>query len=119
MPALSLRRCGGISVVSVYVPNGREVPSEFYDRKLEWFERLAEWVDTHHRPTDPLVITGDFNVAPEDRDVWSMKAFEGSTHVTDPERAAVARLEGLGARRRVPPGLRPGRALQLLGLPRR
>jgi len=88
--------CGGIRVVSVYVPNGREVPSEFYDRKLEWFERLAEWVDATFTPADPLVIMGDFNVAPEDRDVWSMKAFQGATHVTEPERAAVRRLEDWG-----------------------
>ena len=88
--------CGGVRIVSVYVPNGREVPSEFYDRKLEWFERLAEWVDAHHTPSDPLVILGDFNVAPEDRDVWSPAAFAGSTHVTAPERAAVARLEAWG-----------------------
>ena len=65
----------------------------FYDRKLVWFERLAEWCETNHSPTDPLVVTGDFNVAPEDRDVWSMKACRGSTHVTAPERAAVERLE--------------------------
>jgi len=88
--------CGGIRVVSVYVPNGREVPSEFYDRKLEWFERLAEWVDGGFTPADPLVIMGDFNVAPEDRDVWSPKAFQGATHVTEPERAAVRRLEDWG-----------------------
>ncbi|MBK5289174.1 MAG: exodeoxyribonuclease III [Acidimicrobiia bacterium] len=88
--------CGGIRISSVYVPNGREVPSEFYDRKLEWFERLAEWLDAHHTPKDSVVITGDFNVAPEDKDVWSMKAFAGSTHVTEPERAAVRRLEEWG-----------------------
>ncbi|MBM3674149.1 MAG: exodeoxyribonuclease III [Actinobacteria bacterium] len=88
--------CGGIRIVSVYVPNGREVPSEFYDRKLEWFERLAEWVESQHSSDDPLMILGDFNVAPEDRDVWSPKAFVGSTHVTEPERAAVRRLEEWG-----------------------
>src|SRR6478736_2341649 len=42
--------CGGVRVVSVYVPNGREVGTEFYDRKLEWFERLAEWVDREFTP---------------------------------------------------------------------
>ena len=88
--------CGGIRIVSVYVPNGREVPSEFYDRKLVWFERLAEWLDANHAPADPVIITGDFNVAPEDRDVWSATAFVGSTHVTEPERAAVKRLEDWG-----------------------
>ena len=88
--------CGGIRVVSVYVPNGREVPSEFYDRKLAWFDRLAEWLEAHHGAKDPMVVTGDFNVAPEDRDVWSTAAFVGSTHVTEPERAAIKRLEHWG-----------------------
>ena len=94
--------CGGIRVVSVYVPNGREVPSEFYDRKLEWFERLAEWVDRAFTPDDPLVIMGDFNVAPEDRDVWSMKAFAGR-HPRDRARAGRGPpARGVGPRRRVP-----------------
>ena len=88
--------CGGIRVVSVYVPNGREVPSEFYDRKLAWFDRLSEWLESHHSAKDSVVVTGDFNVAPEDRDVWSTAAFVGSTHVTEPERAAIKRLEHWG-----------------------
>lgn len=88
--------CGGIRFVNVYVPNGREVPSEFYDRKLQWFDCLSTWIDGGARPTDPLVVMGDFNVAPEDRDLWSPKAFEGSTHVTPQERAAVTRLHEWG-----------------------
>jgi len=88
--------CAGIRVVSVYVPNGRSVPSEFYDRKLVWFERLAEWVDDCFTPKDPVVVLGDFNVAPEDRDLWSREAFVGATHVTEPERAAVRRLVDWG-----------------------
>jgi exodeoxyribonuclease-3 len=87
---------GGIRFVSLYVPNGREVPSEFYDRKLQWFGVLHDWVAAHHAPQDPLVLIGDFNVAPADRDVWDPKAFVGSTHVTDPERAAVRTLEDWG-----------------------
>lgn len=88
--------CGGIRIVSVYVPNGREVPSEFYDRKLVWFERLSEWLENNHTPTDSVIVTGDFNVAPDDRDVWSPAAFAGSTHVTAPERDALKRLEAWG-----------------------
>ncbi len=88
--------CGGVRIVSVYVPNGREVGTEFYERKLEWFERMREWLAATASPTDPLAIMGDFNVAPEDRDVWSVKAFQGATHVTPPERAAVAALEEWG-----------------------
>jgi exodeoxyribonuclease-3 len=88
--------CGGIRIVNVYVPNGREVPSEFFDRKLQWFDCLFAWIDASAKPTDPLMVMGDFNVAPEDRDVWSPKAFKGSTHVTPQERAAVARLHEWG-----------------------
>ena len=80
----------------MYVPNGREVPSDFYDRKLVWFERLAEYLEANHSPDEPLVLTGDFNVAPEDRDVWDITAFNLSTHVTGPERDALARLRGWG-----------------------
>ncbi len=88
--------CGGIRFVNVYVPNGREVGSEFYDRKLTWLGCLYEFVRSCTKPDDPLVVLGDFNVAPEDRDVWSPEAFKGSTHVTPPEREAVARLQELG-----------------------
>jgi exodeoxyribonuclease-3 len=88
--------CGGIRVVTVYVPNGREVGSEFYARKLDWLRCLRDWLDASVSATDPLAVLGDFNVAPEDRDVWSPAAFEGSTHVTGPERDAVAALEAWG-----------------------
>ncbi|HET9728126.1 MAG TPA: exodeoxyribonuclease III [Acidimicrobiia bacterium] len=89
-------RCGGIDVVSVYVPNGRSVGSEFYDRKLEWLGVLADWLANGFKPDEPLMLLGDFNVAPEDRDVWDAKAFVGATHVTAEERAAVKRLEAWG-----------------------
>jgi exodeoxyribonuclease-3 len=88
--------CGGIRVVSTYVPNGREVGSEFYERKLEWLGCLHDWIAATASPDQDLAVMGDFNVAPDDRDVWSVKAFTGSTHVTEPERAAVARLREWG-----------------------
>jgi exodeoxyribonuclease-3 len=88
--------CGGVRVVSVYVPNGREVGSEFYDRKLQWLTVMRDWLKVSCSPSDPLIILGDFNVAPEDRDVWDIRKFDGATHVTAPERAAVAELEGWG-----------------------
>jgi len=88
--------CNGVRVVSVYVPNGREVGTEHYERKLVWLAQLRTWLDANASPKDALAILGDFNVAPEDRDVWSVKAFEGSTHVTEPERAAVRALEDWG-----------------------
>jgi exodeoxyribonuclease-3 len=84
--------CGGVRVVSVYVPNGREVATEFYERKLAWLAALHDWLAATSSPDDDVAVLGDFNVAPDDRDVWSPKAFEGATHVTSPERKAVARL---------------------------
>lgn len=87
---------GGVHFVSVYVPNGRQVGTEFYDRKLHWLATMREWLAARHSPSEPLVVLGDFNVAPEDRDVWDPKAFVGSTHVTPEEREAVAKLEEWG-----------------------
>lgn len=84
--------CAGIRILSVYVPNGREVDSDHYVRKLEWLGVLRDWVAEHHVPDDALAILGDYNVAPEDRDVWNIEAFAGSTHVTPAERAAVDAL---------------------------
>jgi exodeoxyribonuclease-3 len=85
----------GVRVVSVYVPNGRVVGSPFYVAKLAWLDRLATWVGA--QPTrNSLVLGGDFNVAPTDRDVWEPKACHGGTHVSPKERAAFERLLALG-----------------------
>jgi exodeoxyribonuclease-3 len=84
--------CGGIRVVSLYAPNGRVVGSPFYKAKLAWFERLARWLADAGPPGDALVLGGDFNVAPEDADVWDPAACHGGTHVSEPERRAFARL---------------------------
>ena len=77
--------CGGVRVVSVYAPNGRVVGSTFYEAKLAWFDRLARWLAeaADRRPT-PLVLGGDFNVAPTDADVWDPRACHGGTHVSPP-----------------------------------
>ena len=84
--------CGGVRVVSVYAPNGRVVDSPFYHAKLAWYERLARWLREAVQPADPLVIGGDFNVAPEDADVWDPAACHGGTHVSEPERRALRKL---------------------------
>jgi exodeoxyribonuclease III len=84
--------CGGVRCASVYVPNGRAVGTEFYDRKLVWLGVLRDWLAATLTPADPFIVLGDFNVAPEDRDVWDPKAFVGATHVTEPEREAVRDL---------------------------
>jgi exodeoxyribonuclease-3 len=84
--------CGGVRMVSVYAPNGRMVDSPFYRAKLTWYERLARWLAEQADPAEPLALGGDFNVAPEDADVWDAAACHGGTHVSGPERAAFRRL---------------------------
>ena len=84
--------CGGIRFVSLYAPNGRILGSPFYEAKLVWFDRLARWLSEARDPAEPLVLGGDFNVAPEDADVWDARACHGGTHVSAREREAFARL---------------------------
>jgi exodeoxyribonuclease-3 len=88
--------CGGIRVVSIYAPNGRVVGSAFYEGKLHWFERLTEWLRDTRAPTEALLLAGDYNVTPSDADVWDPVAAHGGTHVSEPERAALARLRDWG-----------------------
>ncbi len=83
---------GGIRCVSLYAPNGRILGSPFYEAKLVWFDRLARWLSEARSPQEPLVLGGDFNVAPEDADVWDARACHGGTHVSAREREAFARL---------------------------
>ena len=87
--------CDGVRVHSVYVPNGREPDSEHYHYKLAWLAALREVVGAG--PKDAMVC-GDMNIAPTDADVFDPDAYIGQTHVTPPERAALADLEELGLR---------------------
>ena len=87
--------CGGIRVHSVYVPNGRAPDSDHYHYKLAWLAALREAVAAG--PPDAMVC-GDMNIAPSDADVFDPAAYVGQTHVTEPERAALAELQGLGLR---------------------
>jgi exodeoxyribonuclease III len=88
--------CGGVRVASVYVPNGRELGADHYAYKLQWLGRLRAHLDRHHSPDELLVVLGDWNIAPADIDVWSPAAFEGSTHVSPPEREALERVKEWG-----------------------
>jgi exodeoxyribonuclease-3 len=88
--------CGGLRVGTVYIPNGREVGHEMYEYKLAFLARLRRQLETQADPAAPLLLAGDFNVAPDDRDVWDPRAFVGSTHVSPAERDALARLEAWG-----------------------
>ncbi len=88
--------CGGVRVASLYAPNGRELDSPFYAGKLAWFARLRRWLDETQDPTAPIVLGGDYNVAPADIDVWSAERTHGGTHVSEAERAALADLRDWG-----------------------
>ncbi len=87
--------CDGVRVHSVYVPNGRTPDSEHYKYKLAWLAALSEAVRA--RP-EAVVVCGDMNIAPTDLDVFDPEAYVGQTHVTPPERAALAELQGVGLR---------------------
>jgi exodeoxyribonuclease-3 len=88
--------CGGLRVWSVYVPNGREPDSPHYAYKLGWLATLRDALAADLATGQPVVVAGDFNVAPTDADVWDPKAFIGSTHVTAPERDAIAQIVATG-----------------------
>ena len=85
--------CDGIRVTSVYVPNGRQPGSDHYEYKLEWLRALREVVA---QGPDAAIVCGDMNIAPTDDDVFDPEAYVGQTHVTEPERDALAELQALG-----------------------
>ncbi|WP_084468793.1 exodeoxyribonuclease III [Nocardiopsis trehalosi] len=90
--------CGGVEVWSLYVPNGRELDDPHLAYKLRWLDRLRAF-GADRLAADPgaqLAFCGDFNVAPQDDDVWDMAAFEGKTHVSAEERAAFAGVVDAG-----------------------
>lgn len=89
-------QCGGIRVICIYAPNGRQVDSPFYEAKLVWFDKLARWINEAVTPDTPAVIGGDFNVAPDDIDVWDPRACHGGTHVSERERQAFEKLLTIG-----------------------
>ena len=88
--------CAGVRISSVYVPNGRELDHDHYRYKLSWLRRLREHLDRDTDPTADAVVMGDFNIAPDDRDVWDPQQFEGATHVSKPERDALADVCAFG-----------------------
>jgi exodeoxyribonuclease-3 len=87
--------CGGIRLVSVYVPNGRVPGSEHYEYKLAW---LAALRDVVAEAPESTIVCGDMNIAPTDDDVFDPDAYVGETHVTPAEREALAELRSLGLR---------------------
>ena len=88
--------CGPLRVWSLYVPNGRTVDDPHYAYKLEWLARYRDAIAAELPAEQGFAACGDFNVAPTDADVWDRSVFDGSTHVTRPERDAVQALVDLG-----------------------
>lgn len=102
--------CGDVEVWSLYVPNGRDINDPHYSYKLRWLRALANYAhgedvsgtsaDTAGEAIEPaadkLCLTGDFNIAPRDEDVWDRSHFDGKTHVTPNERQALSALEKAG-----------------------
>jgi exodeoxyribonuclease-3 len=84
--------CAGARIHSVYVPNGRSLDSEHYRHKLAWLARLRSYLAERCDPAEPVAVCGDFNIAPDDHDVWDPAAFVGMTHVSGPERASLAAI---------------------------
>lgn len=86
----------GMRVVCAYMPNGQAVGSDKYDYKLAWLEALERWLVEQLVSYPKLVLAGDFNIAPEDRDVHNPEAWAGQILCSAPERAAFQRLKALG-----------------------
>jgi exodeoxyribonuclease-3 len=87
---------GGINIVNVYVPNGQMVGSEKYAFKLAWMKRLREFFDAQYDRTTPVLLCGDFNVAPEERDVHDVRLWQGRILFSEQERAALQLIKAWG-----------------------
>ena len=88
--------CDGVRVASCYVPNGRSLDDDHFTYKLDWLDRLAADLDANTNPTDDICVVGDFNIAPDDRDVYDAAKQVGVTHVSQAERDKLAALNDWG-----------------------
>ncbi len=82
----------GVRIINIYAPNGQEVGSPKYAYKLEWYSRLRSFFQTHYDPGSPALLCGDFNIAPEDRDVWDPEQWRDQILCSEPERSAYRSL---------------------------
>jgi exodeoxyribonuclease-3 len=87
---------GGIRVINVYIPNGQAVGTEKYQFKLQWMQHLREFLDQNCDPSTPVLLCGDFNVAPEDRDVHDPRLWQNRILCSDAERAALRHVKDWG-----------------------
>jgi exodeoxyribonuclease-3 len=88
--------CGGIRVSSVYVPNGRSLTDPHYEYKLTWLEALRAEIAATTNPDEPVLACGDFNIAPEDKDVFDPRVMAKQTHTSPRERAALDAIKQWG-----------------------
>jgi exodeoxyribonuclease-3 len=88
--------CDGVRVASAYVPNGRALDHDHYRYKLAWLARLRTMLDERCDPAAPVVVAGDYNIAPADADVYDPAKFTEATHTSPAERAALGELEAWG-----------------------
>ena len=86
----------GLRVIDVYVPNGQDVDSEKFAYKLAWLQQLHESISAAHEPGDDVLLLGDFNIAPDERDVHDPEAYRGKVHFHPKEHEALARLTSWG-----------------------
>lgn len=94
--------CGDLRVWSVYVPNGRDVEHPHFAYKLRWLDSLRASIAVELEQPHPFAVLGDFNIAPNDADVWDLAEFGQTTHITESERKALALLRDAGLRDVVP-----------------
>jgi len=87
---------GDTRIVNLYCPNGQAVGSEKYEYKLSWFDALYNWLEQEAKQHEKLAVFGDFNIAPEDRDVHDPESWAGKILCSEPERDALNRLMSLG-----------------------
>jgi exodeoxyribonuclease-3 len=85
-----------IQIVNVYIPNGQAVGSEKYEMKLGWLRRLREFFDQNYDPTRTVLLCGDFNVAPEERDVHDVRLWQGRIMFSEQERATLQNVKDWG-----------------------
>ena len=87
---------GGVRIVNLYIPNGQSVDSDKYQYKLSWLEALTDWLKEELAQHPRLAMLGDFNIAPEEADVYDPKVWEGQVLFSPPEREAFQRWISLG-----------------------
>lgn len=86
----------GIRIICVYIPNGQSVGSDKYQYKLQWLQALTAYLEQQLQQYPKLALLGDYNIAPENRDVYDPERWQGSVLVSEPERAAFRQLQALG-----------------------